>query len=349
VTVIEVIKRSAEFLEKKGVESPRLQVELLLAHVLKLPRMGLYLNFERVLTEPELAEARELVRRRAQREPLQQITGSTSFCGLEIAVNGKVLIPRPETELLAELGWKFLRERVKQEKGSNQAAEKEKTATSPLPSPPEAEREKNKSSSAVEPDRPLISSFSPGGGEGGRSRGDSPASVKSNGKGVRALDFGTGSGCLAIALAVKSPGANVLALDISEEALAVAKENAGRHKADIEFTLGDGFAGVAKGANFDLIVSNPPYIPSAEIAELEPEVRDFDPRRALDGGTDGLDFYRRLAREAATFLNPDGRMMMEFGDGQEASLSKIFSDEKWIVEEIKADYSGRARILVVKR
>src|SRR5262249_43537678 len=109
-----VIQRSAEFLDKKGVESPRLQVELLLAHVLKLPRMGLYLNFERTLTENELAEVRELVRRRAQREPLQQITGSTSFCGLEIAVSGKVLIPRPETELLAEMGWKFLRERKKQ-------------------------------------------------------------------------------------------------------------------------------------------------------------------------------------------------------------------------------------------
>ena len=113
VTVLEVIQRSAEFLDKKGVESPRLQVELLLAHVLKLPRMGLYLNFERSLTENELAEVRELVRRRAQREPVQQITGSTSFCGLEIAVSEKVLTPRPETELLAEMGWKFLRERKK--------------------------------------------------------------------------------------------------------------------------------------------------------------------------------------------------------------------------------------------
>jgi release factor glutamine methyltransferase len=286
VTVLEVIQRSAEFLDKKGVESPRLQVELLLAHVLKLPRLGLYLNFERTLSENELAEVRELVRRRAQREPVQQITGSTSFCGLEIAVSGKVLTPRPETELLAEMGWKFLRERKK---------------ANDSPAPPAA------------------------------------------------LDFGTGSGCLAIAMAVKCPGTKVAALDICEEALAVARENTARHKAQIEFYAGDGFTPLPAETRFDLIVSNPPYIPSAEIADLDPEVREHDPRRALDGGADGLDFYRRLAREAGAFLNPDGKMMLEFGDGQEAKLQKIFESEMWVVEEIKADYSGRARMLVVRR
>ncbi len=299
MTVLEVIQRSAEFLAKKGVDSPRLQVELLLAHVLKLPRMGLYLNFERTLTETELAEVRELVRRRAQREPLQQITGSTSFCGLEISVNSKVLTPRPETELLAEMGWKFLKEGERMETSNIQHPTSNAEQNSPSP--------------------------------------------------LRALDFGTGSGCLAIALAVKCPIVKASAIDICEDALAVAKENAARHKADIEFYAGDGFAAVPAGTHYDLIVSNPPYIPSAEIAELEPEVREHDPRRALNGGVDGLDFYRRLAREAGAFLNPGGRLMMEFGDGQEAALPKIFEDEMWIVEEIKADYSGRARILVVRR
>ncbi len=108
MTVLEGIQKSAEFLAKKGVESSRLQAELLLAHVLKLPRMKLYLNFERPLTPAETDGLRELVRRRGQREPLQHITGSTSFCGWEIAVNRHVLIPRPETELLAEAGWSFL-------------------------------------------------------------------------------------------------------------------------------------------------------------------------------------------------------------------------------------------------
>jgi release factor glutamine methyltransferase len=340
VTVLEVIQRSAEFLDKKGVESPRLQVELLLAHVLKLPRMGLYLNFERTLTENELAEVRELVRRRAQREPVQQITGSMSFCGLEIAVSGKVLTPRPETELLAEMGWKFLRER-KKSVVSNQGA------SHPSPSIPMASQARHES---VSPSETSASRFVVP--VEGRGKEDStrlnPVTEQSPAL-VRALDFGTGSGCLAIALTVKCPGAKATALDICEEALAVAKENAARHKAEIEFLAGDGFAALLKGARFDLIVGNPPYIPSAEIAELDPEVREHDPRRALDGGADGLDFYRRLAREAGAFLNPGGKMMLEFGDGQEAALPKIFEGEKWIVEEIKADYSGRARILVVRQ
>jgi release factor glutamine methyltransferase len=285
VTVLEVIQRSAEFLTKKGVESPRLQVELLLAHVLHLPRMGLYLNFERPLTPKELDELRELVKRRGQREPLQQIVGSTSFCGLEVSVNKNVLVPRPETELLAELGWQFL------------------------------------NSLSGSTSQPL------------------------------ALDFGTGSGCLAIALAVKSPISRVLALDISPEALEMARQNAARHQIEprIQFFNGDGFATLPSETRFDLIVANPPYIPSLEIDTLEPEVRDHDPRLALDGGADGLDFYRRLAQEGGPFLKPGGRIMLEFGDGQETAIQNLFEQQKWIVEAVKADYSGRPRILIAHR
>lgn len=283
MTVLEVIQKSSEFLGKKGVDSPRLQVELLLAHVLHLPRMGLYLNFARVLTEPELDQVRELIKRRGQREPLQHITGSTAFVGLEMSVNAHVLVPRPETEQLAELGWEFL----------------------------------NTSTSA-----PPI-----------------------------ALDFGTGSGCLAITLAVKSPGAQIQAVDISPEALATARENAARHEVQnrIQFLLGDGFAAVPPEARFDLIVANPPYIPSAEIETLEPEVRDHDPRLALDGGADGLAFYQRLAQEAGAFLRPGGRMMLEFGDGQAEAIRAIFESQKWIVEQVKPDYSGRLRVLIARR
>jgi release factor glutamine methyltransferase len=108
VTVLEAIQKSAGFLAKKGVDSPRLQTELLLAHLLKLPRMKLYLNFERTLAPAEVDGLREFIKRRGQREPLQYIIGSTSFCGLEIAVNRHALVPRPETELLAESGWEFL-------------------------------------------------------------------------------------------------------------------------------------------------------------------------------------------------------------------------------------------------
>ena len=173
MTILEAIKKSTEFLSKKGIESPRPQTELLLAHLLKMPRMKLYLNFERALTPPETDALRELVKRRSQREPLQHITGSTSFCGYEIAVSRHALVPRPETELLAELGWEFL---------------------STL--------------------NPQLST---------------------------ALDFGTGTGCIAIALAAKCPGAKIVATDISADALALAAENAKKNNVAerIEFLQGD--------------------------------------------------------------------------------------------------------------
>jgi len=285
MTVLEAIQKSADFLGKKGVESARLNAELLLAHVLRLPRMKLYLNFDRALTAPETDALRELVRRRGLREPLQHITGTTSFCGHEIAVNRAALVPRPETELLAELGWQFLNE---------------------LQTP--------------------------------------------NSQLKTALDFGTGTGCIAIAIATKCPAVKITALDISAEALALAQQNAVQNQVAerIEFLHGDGFAALGGPRTFALISSNPPYIASAEIATLEPEVRDFDPRAALDGGADGLDFYRRLAAEAKNFLAADGKIMLEFGDGQADAIKKLFESEKWIVEAVREDYSHRARILVAR-
>ncbi len=139
---------------------------------------------------------------------------------------------------------------------------------------------------------------------------------------------------------------------MSNAALAVARENAAKNQVagQIEFRSGDGFAALNGGpvSRFDLIVSNPPYIPSAEIATLDPEVRDFDPRLALDGGADGLDFYRRLANGAADFLKPRGKLMLEFGDGQADAIKRLFETEKWIVESVKEDYSQRARLLIIK-
>jgi len=321
MTVLEAIQKSTEFLAKKGVESPRLQTELLLAHLLKLPRMKLYLNFERVLNPSETDALREFIKRRGQREPLQHITGSTSFCGFEIAVNRHALVPRPETELLAELGWEFL-----------------------------SSRGRESAHSAEKSDQRRLTSA------------------------ATALDFGTGTGCIAIALAMKCPSAKIIATDISADALALAKENAGRNNvADrIEFVQSDGFAAlhsegrVPRAPNikdenggsqssplrkmeFDLIISNPPYIPSAEIATLQSEVRDFDPRAALDGGADGLDFYRMLSAQAKPFLKPDGKIMLEFGDGQAEAIRKVCETEKWIVEAVKEDYSHRARILIARR
>jgi release factor glutamine methyltransferase len=282
VTVLEVIQRSTEFLKNKGVDSPRLQTELLLAHLLNLPRMQLYLNFERKLSEIEMDEFRELIKRRGQREPLQHIVGSTCFCGLELKVNRHVLIPRPETELLAERGWTFLNS--------------------------------------------LSTQYST----------------------LSALDLGTGSGCLAIALAVHCPGGQLIATDISAESLELAKQNAARHNAldRINFQQGDGFAVFESAKPFDLIISNPPYIPTDEILSLQIEVRDHDPRQALDGGPDGLVFYRRIAAEGRPFLRPGGKIMLEIGDGQGETVRQIFESQKWIVEAMVEDYTQRPRILI---
>ncbi|HVY71847.1 MAG TPA: peptide chain release factor N(5)-glutamine methyltransferase [Verrucomicrobiae bacterium] len=285
MTVLEVIQRSTDFLAKKGVESPRLQVELMLAAALGMPRLKLYLNFEQELAEAQLELVREQVRRRGNREPLQHILGSVSFCGREIKVNRHVLVPRPETELLAERGWEFLKARI----------------AAGIATP-------------------------------------------------RAIDLGSGSGCIAIALALECPATEIHAVDVSPEALAMARENAELNGcADrLQFHLGDAFGACPAPGKFDLMITNPPYIADAEVATLEPEVRDHDPRLALAGGTDGLDFYRKLAANAGTLLRPDGCLLCEFGDGQAEQIRAVFVEHKWVVASVEPDYTGRQRIMAAR-
>jgi len=165
------------------------------------------------------------------------------------------------------------------------------------------------------------------------------------------LDFGTGSGCLAVAIAVHVPQAQVHAIDISEAALNVARQNAARHRVAerIHFALGSSLTGLPAGRRLDLLVSNPPYIPSEEIQHLQPEVCEHEPRTALDGGADGLDFYRRLAVEAPPFLTAAGRIMLEFGDGQERALREIFEQQAWRIDAVENDYSQRPRMLIAHR
>jgi len=281
VTVLEAIQRSSEFLARKGVDSPRLQAESLLAHVLQTSRMKLYLSFDRPITESEADAYRELIQRRGKREPLQHIVGTVSFCGLELRVNGHVLVPRPETELLAERAVKWVKTR-------------------------------------------------------------SQASV---------LDFGTGSGCLAITLARQCPSALVDALDVSSNALIVAKENAVRHEVAgrIQFMQGSGLEALPAGHRYDLVVSNPPYVPSDEIKTLMPEVRDHDPVSALDGGSDGLDFFRVFSTGLLSCLGPRGVVMLEFGYGQAAAIETMFSIVGWERGEVIRDYSGCERIFIAQK
>lgn len=282
MTVLEAIQKSTDFLAKKGVDSPRLQSELLLAHVLKTKRLKLYLDFARALTDAETTALRDAVQRRGTREPLQHILGTASFCGIELKVNGHVLVPRPETEQLAEQGWSFLNSLNRE------------------------------------------SSF---------------------------LDFGTGSGCIAIALAHFAKQSRGTAIDKSAEALVVADENAVRNgvEARVGFVQSDSFQGIEPNLQFDLIISNPPYIPSSEIDTLQEEVRKHDPISALDGGPDGLDFYRLLAEQSARHLAGGGKLILEFGDGQQDLLRTLFSSAGWRVEAILNDLTERPRILIANR
>lgn len=282
MTVLEAIQKGREYLEGKGVESARLESEWLIGHVLRMERLHLYLNFERALSESESDQLRILLKRRGAREPLQHILGSACFCGLEMEVNREVLIPRPETELLAERGWKFLE------------------------------------SCEV------------------------PATF---------LDFGTGSGCIAIALCHFAKEARGTALDRSTAALEMARRNAdGNRVSDrLTFVESDGFRALDPSLRFDLIISNPPYIPTSEIETLQPEVRDYDPRAALDGGADGLDFYRMLASQGAGFLRPAGKVMVELGDRQAETVSEVFQMEGWEVEAVEKDLTGRPRMLIARR
>ncbi|MBX3747718.1 MAG: peptide chain release factor N(5)-glutamine methyltransferase [Verrucomicrobiae bacterium] len=284
--LLEVIRRSASYLEERGVESPRLQVEWILSHTLRRPRLQLYLEFDRALDEAQLDSVREAVRRRGLREPLQHVLGTAAFAGLELEVSPAALIPRPETELLAERAWTWLQDR----------------AASGIPS-------------------------------------------------SDVLDWGTGTGCLAFAISRHAPGARIVAVDQSPEALALARRNAARlpESDRITFHHGDGCRELPSHLDFDLVVSNPPYIPTAELDSLQPEVRDHDPRTALDGGPDGLDYYRRLAMELPCRLRSGGALLLEFGDGQGPAVTAILEAHDWTVAECHRDHSGRERFLLATR
>ena len=278
LTVLEIIRRSTEFLAARGVESPRLSAEHLVGHALGLNRMRLYLEFERPLTEPELARIRPLVKRRSQREPLQHILGEVDFAGVRLKVDRRALIPRPETELLVEIvaGW---------------AAE----------NPP------------VE----------------------------------RIADLGTGTGAIALGLAERLPSVAVVAADREEEALALARENASARPVGIrlEFVRSDWFS-TLPGGPFDVIVSNPPYLSEAELAEVAPEVRDFEPRSALVAAEDGLGDLNKIVSGAVERLRRGGLLALETGPSQHAALMAAATTAGYTKVESRRDLTGRDRFIL---
>ncbi len=245
MTPRELLRLMAAELRDSGVPDAEVDASLLLSHITGQNPMNLRLDSWSQVSLADEEQLRALCEKRKTRTPLQYLTGVQSFLGRGFYVDERVLIPRPETELLAERAIASLRMR---------------------PSP-------------------------------------------------AALDMCCGSGCLAVSMALGAPTADVHAADLSEGALAVTKLNAERLHAKVTLHQGDLFGSIPEGMRFDVIVSNPPYIPAADCLELQEEVRR-EPLMALDGGADGYDFYRRIAKEAPLFLKDGGVLLLEVGFDQ---------------------------------
>jgi release factor glutamine methyltransferase len=276
MTVLEVLQAMTAYFKKHNVESARLNAEHLVAHVLDRTRMQLYLEFERELTEAELAPLRELVKRRGEGEPLQHLLGTVEFCGHVFVCDKRAMVPRPETEQLVELI--------------------------------ESKIENRKS---------------------------------------KIVDVGTGSGVIALSLAAKFPAAEIVAVDISDDALALARENAERLAlADRVRFLKSHLLENVEGA-FDLIIANLPYISTQERNTLSREVL-HDPAVAVFAGARGDELVRELIGQAPSRLRPGGMLALEIGIGQSEALFSALAGKNYRDIYSKTDYSGVTRFLFAR-
>jgi len=265
---------SNELSQKSGVN----EAELVLTHVLNCDRLSLYLNKDSKLDKDKSALFSSILKRRIKGQPVQYILGSSEFMGLKFKVDKRVLIPRPETEILVEAAIEGLKNIEK-------------------------------------PD---------------------------------VLDIGTGSGCIAVSLAKNIPNCKIMATDISPEALELAGQNADLYRVKIEFLRSDLFAGL-RLKEFDLIISNPPYVPTRELKSLAREI-SFEPVLALDGGSDGLDFYRRIISQASGYLKKGGLLVFEVGINQAGQVKDMLeTGEKFDDLRIIKDYNNIQRVVIARR
>ena len=276
MTVLQVLSSATAYFQKHNIESPRLNAEHLLAHVLGRQRIELYLEFERELKESELAPLRDLVKRRGAREPLQHLLGTVEFCGHTFVCDNRALVPRPETEHLVEL----IKSKIENWKS-------------------------------------------------------------------KIVDVGTGSGVIALSLAAEFPEAEIIATDISEDALALAVENAARlGLTDRVRFLRTHLLENAEGA-FDLIAANLPYISTEQRQNLSREVL-HDPEVALFGGVRGDELVWELIALAPSRLQPGGILALEIGAGQSEALMSALAEKNYRDIWTEKDYSGVTRFLFAR-
>lgn len=269
-TLFTLRKKAAFILQEAKIAEADLDAWYLLEHVTNFNRASFFLKQEECLTKEQYACFFELVQKRASRIPLQYLTGSQQFMGLDFQVTKDVLIPRQDTECLVE--------------------------------------------------RALLSC-----------------------QGKRVLDLCTGSGCIIISIALLGKPSFAEGIDISEAALKVAKENAKRLSASVYFHQSDFLQDVS--GIYDVIVSNPPYIPTGTLFSLMPEVGQHEPKIALDGGEDGLYFYHMLARQSKAFLSEEGLVLMEIGSDQGGAVREIFLSFGFYEVTIYKDLAGCDRVV----
>jgi release factor glutamine methyltransferase len=278
MTLLEVLQASTDYLTKRKIESARLNAEHLLAHVLARKRIELYLEFDRTLTEPELAPLRDLIRRRGEGEPLQHLLGTVEFCGQVFHSDRRAMVPRPETEELVEF---------------------------------------------------LIADC-------GLETGDS-----------RIVDIGTGSGVIALSLAARLPQARVYAVDVSPDALALARENAARLGLNERVTFLESNLLDNLSERFDVMVANLPYIAMNDRRSLSPEVL-HDPEVALFGGERGDELIQKLIVQACEQLAPGGLLALEIGVSHSDLVQAALTEKKYKDIQIKKDYSGIPRFVFAR-
>lgn len=334
-TICAAIEAATARLAETGISTPRLDAELLLAHACGTDRTGLYAKWRRPLPPQVCQRFSALLQRRLEREPLQYIRGSQEFWSLEFAVSPEVLIPRPETELLVELVLKVITER-----------EPHPSRRSQEMGPPQGERSLilHMSQDTARPEElPSTGRVSKG------ARWEKAAFLPESGDRFAICDVGTGSGCIAVALAHELPGSDIWAVDISAAALAVARANARRYEVadQIHFLQGD-LLGAAAEACFDIIVSNPPYVAPDVLSAVAPELH-YEPRQALDGGNAGLDLVARLVAQAPACLTPTGCLILEIGADQGTAVATLAHNAGFGRVAIEPDGAGLPRALFARR
>lgn len=328
------------YLGKRRDPDPRASAQWLVEHATGLRKIELYLNMERALDSDELDFLRDAVRRRAKGEPLQYLTGTAPFRFITVEVSPGVLIPRPETEVLVSELLEMLPGRPRRvaldshteeelEKLLSERKERLRGGTGEIPSKMREEGETESGEDA------------------------SAATDKMETPALQVLEIGTGSGCIACSIATERPDIQVTATDISPIAVGLARRNAQRlgvsdRVSVIECDLGDGIVSEALGT-FDALVSNPPYIPTSVYEGLETQVHDYEPKLALDGGPDGLDFYRRLLPFSMSALKAGGALAVELHEDCLDEAKKLALQAGFVHVDVACDLNGKPRIVKARK